>query len=642
MLSISRTNTICDIAMAALCIIMLILVKISKPRQTEMAYMVQGGFILSLVTILTHLFMYYLVSYPKLWNSHLFNASYSLYILLYTLLLNHLFFYINQLSYKRRVQKDKTILMMNIFSIFYLAIMFYPMFSGKLYYLENNIPKLTPWISIFVVCGMIDAIFCMIAALTNKDSYSNIIFTATMMFIPMDFIALTCQLFFQDSSFASTTYVIPFTLLYILFHSNKYDEVLGCQNMDALSARLDDAIAGNKKFMLIYVTYPQIVMRDLGKQKETVSIGSSLICREIERLGKKVTIYSNNLSTYTAYCCIENIAEEELIIGQIQNILQKPVMYNGELTNAFYKMFAIRSDTVWDNESQISAVLGYAIMKFSNDPRTEFFDYGQEEIAAFKKSYFIEQQLMNIRNEKNLDDPRIICFAQPIYNNKTQSFRNAECLMRLKIGEELYYPDMFIPIAERTNCIHFLTLIILNKVCKAVKDLSLFSDFDALSVNFSTMDLDNRNIYIEVLDIIHNNGISPTKIRIEITESTNISDYDNILFNMQKLNAEGIQFYLDDFGTGYSNLGRIAAFPFKTIKFDKSILYRAISSKKAEKLVDLLVEFFKSNDFNVLVEGVENQPQNNFALERGFDYIQGYMYSQPVPIGRLIEFFDKA
>lgn len=175
-----------------------------------------------------------------------------------------------------------------------------------------------------------------------------------------------------------------------------------------------------------------------------------------------------------------------------------------------------------------------------------------------------------------------------------------------------------------------------------IKELELNGfDFDAITVNCSTMELEDKNLHEELYDIISANEINPSHVRIEITESTTVSNYDNILYNMKKLCENGISFYLDDFGTGYSNLERIVAYPFQTIKFDKSILYKALEDSKANEMIHMLVHFFSHNGLKTVVEGVEDQMQYDFCKEVGFNYIQGYLFSKPIPADDITKFFSK-
>ena len=121
----------------------------------------------------------------------------------------------------------------------------------------------------------------------------------------------------------------------------------------------------------------------------------------------------------------------------------------------------------------------------------------------------------------------------------------------------IIYPDRFIPLAEKNHCIHTLTMIMINKVCRIVKEFESKYDFDAITINCSSSELSNRDRFDELMSIINNNDINPQHIRLELTESAIFDDFNMVLRNMEKLNQSGIKFYLDDFGTGYSNLERI-------------------------------------------------------------------------------------
>ena len=110
---------------------------------------------------------------------------------------------------------------------------------------------------------------------------------------------------------------------------------------------------------------------------------------------------------------------------------------------------------------------------------------------------------------------------------------------------------------------------------------------------------------------------------------------------MEEFNKAGVQFYLDDFGTGYSNLERIVSLPFKTIKFDKSLLYKSESDPILMQLIKNMVDVFKSHNLIVLIEGVESQKQAELSIRLGFEFIQGYNYAVPVLLEDIQSFFDQ-
>ena len=200
---------------------------------------------------------------------------------------------------------------------------------------------------------------------------------------------------------------------------------------------------------------------------------------------------------------------------------------------------------------------------------------------------------------------------------------------------------MFIPIAEESGCVHVLTCIILNQVCRAVESLAEYYDFDAISINVSSKELSHASMYQDYLEIIERYDIDVSKIRMEITETAMFENYEQASDNMKILNKEGIQLYLDDFGTGYSSLERIMNCPVKTIKFDKSILYKSLDDDRMDDILTYMIEVLKKNGFITLVEGVEDESQNQYSVNRGFDFIQGYHYAKPGPIEDLKNYFNR-
>jgi EAL domain-containing protein (putative c-di-GMP-specific phosphodiesterase class I) len=294
-----------------------------------------------------------------------------------------------------------------------------------------------------------------------------------------------------------------------------------------------------------------------------------------------------------------------------------------------------------DDPMKVRQFYDYISKRFVDMNNSYFYTTTREDLEECEEYYRISKALKDIRNSQNEDDDRVLVYAQPIYSVEKESFRVAESLMRLKIGDSIITPDKFIPIAEQSGCIHMLSCIMINKVCKAIEQLSEFYDFDAISVNISSKELSNPTMYQDFLDIIEKYDIDMGKIRMEITETAMFENYDMAQRNMEILDKEGIQLYLDDFGTGYSSLERVINCPVKTIKFDKTLLYKSLDDNRMDDILTYMIEVFKKNGFVTLVEGVEDESQEQFSVDKGFDFIQGYHFAKPEPIEELKNFFSR-
>jgi len=234
-------------------------------------------------------------------------------------------------------------------------------------------------------------------------------------------------------------------------------------------------------------------------------------------------------------------------------------------------------------------------------------------------------------------------YYQPILSLDTMSFNKAEALLRMN-GTPLgpLSPAEFIPIAEDTGLIIYITYQVLEKVCGFVRKL-MDSNIDivSVSVNFSSVQFVQENVTERVFQIIEKNGIPYSKIKIEITERVLMDNYPVVSDFINAIHAKGVRFALDDFGTGYSNISTVLGFPINTVKLDKSLIWSSIENPKSEAVVRHMVAAFKEIGIDVLAEGVENEEHRDFVIDCGCDMIQGFLYSRPVPADQACLFLGK-
>jgi EAL domain-containing protein (putative c-di-GMP-specific phosphodiesterase class I) len=277
-------------------------------------------------------------------------------------------------------------------------------------------------------------------------------------------------------------------------------------------------------------------------------------------------------------------------------------------------------------------------------PENAVYQVQQGDLEKYRQYDVILKQLADIAGRKNLNDPRVLVYCQPVYNIRTGRYDTAEALMRLRLeGIGLVYPDQFIPMAEENRYIHALTEIILSKTCRVLHNL-IAEGFDIrrISVNVSALELRDPGFCDDINRIIDSSGVDSSRIAIELTESRSESDFLLMKERIEELKKRGITFYLDDFGTGYSNMERILELPFDIIKFDRSMLIAGSQSKKTEQVLGSLADLFSRLNYSVLYEGVEDEKDEKLCISLSASYLQGYKYSKPIPIGELRGFLVKA
>ena len=102
------------------------------------------------------------------------------------------------------------------------------------------------------------------------------------------------------------------------------------------------------------------------------------------------------------------------------------------------------------------------------------------------------------------------------------------------------------------------------------------------------------------------------------------------------LHQHNITFALDDFGTGYATYRYLQAFPVDFIKIDKSFVQMASVDEISGHIVDNIVELARKPGLSIVAEGVETQEQADLMIGKGVHFLQGYLYSPPVPGNKFI------
>lgn len=246
-----------------------------------------------------------------------------------------------------------------------------------------------------------------------------------------------------------------------------------------------------------------------------------------------------------------------------------------------------------------------------------------------------------LRRELNLESEQFQVWFQPIYSLSDKKFEYMEALSRLKnteLGD--IPPQEFVQVAESRGLIEMLGFVAFEKVCKFISDNR--DTVNAVSINFSVYQMMNPNVVQNVLSTIERFSLSPSNIVMEITESIFIDNYELVMNHMLALAQAGVKFYLDDFGTGYSNLTNVISLPFSTIKMDRSLVLAMEDGQKGVSLFFDLVSTFKGVGFKILVEGVETNNQNYLVERAGVDYIQGFLYSRPLPPDECVELLRRS
>ncbi len=190
-------------------------------------------------------------------------------------------------------------------------------------------------------------------------------------------------------------------------------------------------------------------------------------------------------------------------------------------------------------------------------------------------------------------------------------------------------PALFVPIAEESGAILPIGEWVLRTACA---EAATWRAPLRVAVNVSAVQLHAPGFAETVEAVLHDTGIDPTRLELEITETALIRDIGRALSALRRLKALGVKVAMDDFGTGYSSLSNLRAFPFDRIKIDGSFVQSVDTNPQAAAIVRAILELGRGLDLSILAEGVETAAELGFLGAELCHEVQGYLLGRPAPI----------
>jgi EAL domain-containing protein (putative c-di-GMP-specific phosphodiesterase class I) len=228
---------------------------------------------------------------------------------------------------------------------------------------------------------------------------------------------------------------------------------------------------------------------------------------------------------------------------------------------------------------------------------------------------------------------------QPIVTLPDNRLGGFEALARwMRPGVGFVPPPHFIGVAEETGLIMPLGRWVLVRACQALKRLQRrrrrVADDSAplfMSINMSAHQLYADGEVQQLLDIVESTGVSPKRLKLEITESVLMDDPSLAERAIATLRDAGIRIAIDDFGTGYSSLSYLHRFPLDTLKIDRSFVAPLPGDGSGLRIVSAILSLARELGLATVAEGVEEVEQLTCLAKLNCDYAQGYLISRPLP-----------
>jgi len=238
-----------------------------------------------------------------------------------------------------------------------------------------------------------------------------------------------------------------------------------------------------------------------------------------------------------------------------------------------------------------------------------------------------------------LERQELFVYYQPQLDLRTGRMTGCEALIRWKHPEMgMVSPVEFIPIAEESGLIVPIGAWVLEEACRTATTWPVPL---RVAVNLSARQFRHQELRETITRALESSGLSQDRLELEITESVIMQDAAATIRLLQELNTQGLHLAVDDFGTGYSSLSYLKAFPINTLKIDRSFVMDVATSKESAHIVTAIIAMGHGLGLEIVAEGVEDESQMQFLRDQGCDFVQGYLFSRPLPPDALLAFFGQ-
>jgi diguanylate cyclase (GGDEF)-like protein len=230
-----------------------------------------------------------------------------------------------------------------------------------------------------------------------------------------------------------------------------------------------------------------------------------------------------------------------------------------------------------------------------------------------------------------IDGDELRLFLQPKIGLRDDSVVAAEALVRWAHPVRgMVQPMQFIPFAEQTGFVRFLTLWMLEEAARQWKSLQPENGTLRIAINLSTRDLMDLDFPHKIDEMLDRYGVPRAGFCLEITESAIMDDPQRAETTLNQLAASGYKLSIDDFGTGYSSLAYLKRLPVSELKIDKSFVMGMEQDESDAKIVRSTIELAHNLGLTVVAEGVENASIYVLLASLQCDEAQGYYMGKPM------------
>jgi predicted signal transduction protein with EAL and GGDEF domain/DNA-binding response OmpR family regulator len=431
------------------------------------------------------------------------------------------------------------------------------------------------------------------------------------------------------------------------------DSLTGIPNrqafLETLERELQRSKIGNKKFAVLFMDLDAFkrINDTLGHD-----VGDQLLKHVSDRL--RETIRPNDLLSRgdllpradAAQSAGTNLArlggdEFTILIPDLERV-EHALNVAHRVKDAMRRPFIIEG-----NEIFVTASIGISLFPEDGDDCTSLLKYADTAMyhakncgknnAKLYSSSLTMQIMSHVKLEvglrKALQNDELYLLYQPQLDVRSSEIVGVEALVRWRHAERgIVSPNEFIPLAEETGLIVPIGEWVLRTACNQARHWQkLMRRPVRMAVNLSAKQFKDENLSQIVLSALHDTGLDPRLLELELTEGTLMDDAKATLATLEQLRGIGVYLSIDDFGTGYSSMNYLKRFDVRALKIDRSFICGLPQDSENAAITRAIIAMAHGLKMIVVAEGVETGEQLVLLEEYGCDLVQGFYLGRPAP-----------
>jgi len=411
----------------------------------------------------------------------------------------------------------------------------------------------------------------------------------------------------------------------------RHDALTGLPNRRVFSANLEESLARARNGVATY----SVMLLDLDGFKKINDlqghhVGDSVLCESARRLEAAVRKQDTvaRLGGDEFAIIVEGEADlprhleaAKRLATRLLTAIRQPILVGDNVVNVGVSIgIAIARTDAADGDALLRAA-DIAMYRSKQAGRNTFRFFEQSMDDEMRAREAIERDLTLAITEEKIQP-----YFQPLIDIAGHRIRGFEALARWEHPEHGFIaPDVFVPIAEHLGLMPELTASILRQACREAR---LWPDDINVSVNLSPTEFKDKRLPERLLAILHEEGLMPSRLEVEITETALVADLPAARVILSALQAMDITICLDDFGTGYSSLFHLHELKIDKVKIDRSFVQSMLRDDGSEKIIDAILSLTNSLGLPTVAEGIEDATLGPLLAKKGCTFAQGFHFGK--------------